>query len=67
VPAALSAENSEQLLAPSLAAAPTLRRRLIRKVAAIRLVGETLDRAGAATAVVVSDQFEPTPWLEVTR
>jgi len=35
-------------------------------VLAAATVGETLDRARAATAVVVSDQFEPTPWLEVT-
>ena len=35
-------------------------------VLAAATVGEALDRAGAATAVVVSDQFEPTPWLEVT-
>ena len=29
-------------------------------------VGDTLDRAGARLGVMVSDQFEPTPWLEVT-
>jgi phosphoribosyl 1,2-cyclic phosphodiesterase len=28
-------------------------------------VGESLDRAGSRTAVVVADQFEPTSWLEV--
>lgn len=35
-------------------------------VLAAATVGETLDRAGAHAGVVVSDQFEPTPWLEVT-
>ena len=29
-------------------------------------VGDVLDRAGAHSSVVISDQFEPTPWLEVT-
>jgi phosphoribosyl 1,2-cyclic phosphodiesterase len=29
-------------------------------------VGEELSRAGARAEVVVSDQFRPTPWLEVT-
>lgn len=28
-------------------------------------VGEALDRAGSAAAVVVADQFQPTSWLEV--
>jgi phosphoribosyl 1,2-cyclic phosphodiesterase len=35
-------------------------------VLAAATVGEALDRAGAHAGVVVSDQFEPTPWLEVT-
>lgn len=35
-------------------------------VLAAATVGEALDRSGAGTTVVVSDQFEPTPWLEVT-
>lgn len=29
-------------------------------------VGDVLDRSGSHASVVVSDQFEPTPWLEVT-
>jgi hypothetical protein len=28
-------------------------------------LGEALDRAGSLAAVVVSDQFQPTSWLEV--
>jgi len=30
-------------------------------------IAEPLDRLGAAAEVVISHQFEPTPWLEVTR
>jgi phosphoribosyl 1,2-cyclic phosphodiesterase len=30
-------------------------------------VGEALDRAGARASVTVADQFQPTPWLEVSE
>ncbi len=36
-----------------------------RPALAAATIGETLDRAGCRAEVVVADQFQPTPWLEV--